>query len=103
MASWPACRPRAKSRVAVHHSRMVCTSHTLSRDATRHSRVTHASFLRVVRFAALCSHMSYVSARRSALCRVVSCVVNSTHLESLVLIKMRDSKRGEFTTRETAR
>ena len=47
-----------------------------------------ASFLRVVRIAACCSRMSCVSARRSARCRAISCVVNSHRLESLVLIKL---------------
>ena len=47
-----------------------------------------ASFLRVVRIAACCSRMSCVSACRSARRRAVSCVVNLSRLESLVLIKL---------------
>jgi hypothetical protein len=65
---------------------LFCTSHTLSRVATRHSRVTNASFLRVMRIVARCLCMSCVSTRRSARCRVVLCVVNSPRLKSLVII-----------------
>jgi hypothetical protein len=73
-------RWRAASRAVIALSRvwscivhaLFCTSRTLSRVATRHSRVTHMSFLCVVR----------VAARRSAHCRVVSRVVNSPRVRS---------------------
>jgi hypothetical protein len=66
---------------------LFCSLRTLSRVATCHSRVTHTSFLRVVHIAARCSHLSCMSARRSARRRAISCVVNSPRLESLVLTK----------------
>jgi hypothetical protein len=55
---------------------LFCTSHTLSREATRHLRVTHASFLPVVRIVVHCSRMSRVS------CVSITCVAR--HLRVLI-------------------